>query len=59
MRVYIINPVTDNPLFDGLALEDHEDLLDTEPSDWIKSTRPANHVGGDEDAAQRGAGPVC
>lgn len=36
MRVYVMNPVTDNPLFDGLALDDHEDLLDTEPPDWIR-----------------------
>jgi hypothetical protein len=37
MCVYIINPVTDNPLFEGLALEDREDLLDTEPPDWIRN----------------------
>jgi len=36
MRIYILEPVTDNPPFEGLALEDHEELLDTEPPDWIR-----------------------
>lgn len=36
VRVYNLEPVTDNPLFEGLALERSE-LLEFAPKDWIRN----------------------
>jgi hypothetical protein len=36
MNVYVVMPVLDNPLFEGLVLsaEKYGELLDTWPADW-------------------------
>jgi hypothetical protein len=34
MNVYLIYPVLDNPLYEGLALTDHSELLDFWPANW-------------------------
>jgi hypothetical protein len=39
MKIYVLEPVCDNPLFEGLALLKRSELLDTEPEDWSKNYR--------------------
>jgi hypothetical protein len=39
MNVYVIDPVADNPLYEGLALQDSSAMLNTWPPDWRANFR--------------------
>ena len=34
MQIYVLVPAVDNPLFEGLALEERPQILETWPADW-------------------------